>query len=202
VSEPGGSGEIALFPLNTVLFPGGLLPLRIFEARYMQMISACLRENAAFGVCLIREGKEVGAPALPHPVGCLARIAQWDMQQLGVLNIVVRGERRFRILERRVQGDGLARSSIELLAQEDEASVAQDSAVCARMLKTIIEEHANVLVEAPPRFESSSWVSARLTELLPLPLALKQRLLETDASRERLALLHDFLREQKLTPGK
>ena len=189
--------EVALFPLQTVLFPGGLLPLRIFEARYMQMVSACLRDSESFGVCLIREGKEVGAPAVPHSVGCLARIAQWDMQQLGVLNIVVRGERRFRILERRVRSDGLARASIELLAQEDESAVAPELAVCAQTLKAILDEGAAALVETPLRLESSSWVSARLTEFLPLPLALKQRVLEIDEGGKRLELLCDALHDQK-----
>lgn len=202
MSAPGGAREIALFPLHTVLFPGGLLPLRVFEPRYMEMVTACLRDGTAFGICLIREGREVGAPAVPHAVGCLARTMQWDMQQLGVLNITVRGERRFRVLERRVQRDGLARSEIELLADEDDAIVPEELAVCARLLKAIIDEGAGAGIEAPFRFESTSWVSARLTEILPLPLALKQQLLETDNSSRRLQALLEALREQKLAPEK
>jgi hypothetical protein len=197
LSATGGAREIALFPLHTVLFPGGLLPLRVFEPRYMEMVTACLREGIPFGVCLIREGREVGAPAVPHAIGCLARIMQWDMQQLGVLNITVRGERRFRVLERRVQRDGLARSEIELLADEDNALVPEELAVCARLLKAIIDEGAGAGIEAPFRFESSSWVSARLTEILPLPLALKQQLLETDDSSRRLEALREALHEQE-----
>ena len=92
--------DVALFPLQTVLFPEGLLPLRLFEQRYLEMAKTCLREDRPFGVCRIREGPEVGAPATPEDVGCLARIAHWDMQQLGVLNIVAQGTQRFRILER------------------------------------------------------------------------------------------------------
>ena len=190
--------EIALFPLGTVLFPGGLLPLRVFEQRYMQMVSACLRASEPFGVCLIREGKEVGAPAVPHPVGCLARIAQWDMQQLGVLNIVARGERRFRILERRVQADGLARADIELLAEESDEAVPEDSALGVRLLRAIVDEGAGGRIEEPFRFDSASWVSARLAEVLPLPPAMKQKLLETDESGRRLDAICDFLREQQL----
>src|SRR6185503_19497144 len=76
--------DIPLFPLNTVLFPGGRLPLRIFEQRYMDMAKACLRERTPFGVCLIREGREVGTPAIPADIGTLARIAAWDMPQLGL----------------------------------------------------------------------------------------------------------------------
>jgi hypothetical protein len=193
-----GPHDIALFPLQTVLFPGGLLPLRIFEPRYMQMVSACLRDGESFGVCLIREGKEVGAPAVPHSVGCLARIVQWDMQQLGVLSIVVRGERRFRVLERRVERDGLARAQIELLAEEGDEAVSEESEVGVRLLRAIVDEGAGARIEQPLRFESASWVSARLAEILPLPPAMKQKLLETDAGDRRLDALCDFLRKQKV----
>ena len=201
MSATGSPHETALFPLHTVLFPGGLLPLRVFEPRYMEMVTACLREDAPFGVCLISEGKEVGAPAVPHPVGSLARIVQWDMQQLGVLNITVRGEQRFRVLERRVQRDGLTRAEVEILAPEDDAAaIPVELAACARLLKAVLDEGAGARVESPFRLESCAWVSGRLTELLPLPLALKQRLLEIDHSLARLDALHRILRELKLTP--
>jgi len=195
--------EIPLFPLHTVLFPGGLLPLRVFEPRYMEMVSTCLRANEPFGVCLIREGREVGAPAVPHSVGCLARIVQWDMQQLGVLTIVARGERRFRILERSVQRDGLARARIELLAEEGNEAVPEESEVGVRLLRAILDEDvdAGARIEQPFRFESASWVSARLAETLPLSPALKQDLLETDAGDRRLEALCELLRKQKLGPS-
>ena len=98
-----------------MLFPGGRLALRIFETRYMDMAKACLRDGAPFGVCLIREGAEVGAPATPFEVGTLAKIAEWDMPQLGLLQIVAEGGERFRILERRSQADGLQRATVEIL---------------------------------------------------------------------------------------
>lgn len=192
------TGDIALFPLHTVLFPGGLLPLRIFEQRYMQMVSACLRESTPFGVCLIREGKEVGAPAVPHSVGCIARIVEWDMQQLGVLNIVARGERRFRILERRVQPDGLARADIDLLPEESGDKVSEESALGVRLLQAIVEDGASARIEKPFKFESACWVGARLAEVLPLPPAMKQKLLEMDEGGVRLHAICEFLREQKL----
>src|SRR3954470_11255789 len=90
---------LPLFPLNTVLFPGGRLPLRIFEQRYMDMAKACLKDSSPFCVCLIVDGKEVGEPATPADVGTLARIATWDMPQLGVLQVVAVGSQRFRIKE-------------------------------------------------------------------------------------------------------
>jgi Lon protease-like protein len=171
--------ELPLFPLGTVLFPEGLLPLRIFEQRYLEMAKACLREGSPFGVCLIREGAEVGAPATPEPVGCIARIAQWDMQQLGLLQIVAKGERRFRILERRLQADGLARAQVELLPEEADAPVPAHLAACRTLLERIAAEHGDLFAQ-PYRMDSCAWVGARLAEVLPLPGATRQQLLEMD----------------------
>jgi Lon protease-like protein len=176
-----------------VLFPGGRLPLRIFEQRYMEMAKACLKAQSAFGVCLIREGKEVGAPATPHDVGTLAKIATWDMPQLGVLHITARGERRFRILERRVQADGLALGSVELLGEDTDAPLAHEFSACTKLLERVIEQHP-ALFETPHRLDSCAWVSSRLAELLPLPLEAKQALLELDDARTRLERLHALVR--------
>lgn len=184
---------IALFPLHAVLFPGGLLPLRIFEQRYMGMAKACLKEGAPFGVCLIHEGSEVGAPATPEDVGCLARIVRWDMPQLGLLQIVARGERRFRILERRLQPDGLARARIEPLAEQTDAALPERYAACRALLERLVEQGGPGPFPEPHRFDSSAWVSARLAEILPLPLAAKQKLLELDDAMARLEILQRIL---------
>jgi len=185
--------DVALFPLQTVLFPGGRLPLRLFEQRYLGMAKACLRDGSPFGVCLIREGAEVGAPAEPMEIGCLARIAAWDMAQLGVLQIVAVGARRFRILERRVEKDGLARARIELLAEESDAALPADD-LCARILRRAIESGGEALIEPPARYESAAWVSARLAELLPLSLESRQRLLEMDDAGDRIEVLRRLVR--------
>jgi len=184
--------DVPLFPLNAVLFPGGRLPLRIFEQRYMEMAKACLREDTPFGVCLIREGSEVGAPATPVEVGCLARIAAWDMPQLGVLHIMVRGAQRFRIVERRVQGDGLARAEVELLDEDLDGSIPESCAGCVRLLERVIEQQGT-LFEPPHRLDSASWVSSRLAEILPLPLPGKQELLELSDARTRIERLNALL---------
>jgi Lon protease-like protein len=177
-----------------VLFPGGRLPLRIFEARYMDMAKACLKDGSPFGVCLIREGAEVGAPATPVAVGTLAKIASWDMPQLGVLQVVARGERRFRILERRVQPDGLARASVELLPDDEvDVPVPPAAGAMVKLLERVIEQHPE-LFERPHRLESCSWVGARLAELLPLPLDAKQGLLELDDVGARLERLKALVR--------
>jgi len=176
-----------------VLFPGGRLPLRIFEQRYMDMAKVCLRDNAPFGVCAIREGAEVGAPALPAEVGCLARIGEWDMPQLGLLQVVAHGESRFRILERRTEPSGLQRAQVELTPEDEDAAVPAHCSACVRLLERVIEQHAGLL--APPhRLQSASWVSARLAELLPLPLTAKQELLELADAAARLDRLNALLR--------
>jgi Lon protease-like protein len=154
-----------------VLFPGGRLPLRIFEARYMDMAKACLKDGSPFGVCLIREGREVGAPALPAPVGTTATIAQWDMPQLGVLEIVALGGERFRILERRVEPNGLARAEVELLAPEADAQAPGSLAFCAR-----------------------------LAERLPLPSGVLQELLEMDDAAARFARVNALLKALREAP--
>jgi len=182
-----------------VLFPGGRLPLRIFEQRYLEMAKACLKHGSPFGVCLIQQGKEVGEPAVPVGVGCLARIAEWDMPQLGVLQVTARGESRFRILHQRVQADGLVRASIELLPEGDDAPLPDAAARYAKLLERVIEQHP-ALLERPHRLDSSAWVSARLAELLPLPLEAKQALLETENGRARLEKLDALVRTQSI-PG-
>jgi len=168
------------------------LPLRLFEQRYLEMAKACLRDSSPFGVCLIREGVEVGAPATPSAVGTLSRIAAWDMPQLGVLHVTARGERRFRIRSRRLQPDGLARAAVEMMGEESDAAVPQALASCVKLLERVIEQHPELL-ERPHRLDSCAWVSARLAELLPLPLETKQALLELDDARARLERLQAVL---------
>jgi Lon protease-like protein len=184
--------DIPLFPLNAVLFPGGRLPLRIFEQRYMDMAKACLKDGTPFGVCLIREGKEVGAPATPVEVGCLARIGNWDMPQLGMLHITALGSQRFRIVERTLQPDGLGRATIELLPQDDDSAIPESCSGCVRLLERVIEQQS-ALFEPPHRLDSASWVSSRLAEVLPLPLPAKQELLELTDAPARLERINALL---------
>jgi uncharacterized protein len=201
--RPGTRGarieDLALFPLGTVLFPGGRLPLRIFEARYMDMAKACLKDGTPFGVCLIREGREVGEPAVPYDVGTLARITTWDMPQLGVLQVVAVGERRFRIRNRTVQADGLARGTVDLLADETDAAVPEHCARCARILERVLREQPE-LFELPHRLDSAGWVGARLAELLPLDPTSKQALLELDDAVTRLEQINSLIAAAPAAP--
>ena len=159
----------------------------------MEMAKRCLRDQSPFGVCSIREGKEVGAPAVPADVGCTARIAEWDMAQLGLLEVVAQGEQRFRVLERRVERNGLQLAKVELLPAEKDAPVSASCSACVRLLERVIEQHGGLL-PTPHKLDSAAWVSARLGELLPLPLAAKQELLELDDAATRLERVNSLLR--------
>jgi Lon protease-like protein len=190
---------IPIFPLGTVLFPGTLLPLKIFEVRYMDMAKACLKDGTPFGVCLIREGEEVGAPAVPEPVGCTARIAECDMEELGILKVTAEGLDRFRIVSREVNKQGLIVGEVEALPAEG-ASPDVNGALpeSAAFLEKVIAGIGPGRFSQPFRFDDATWVGFRLAEILPLRADVKQKLLELTDATLRLAILHKFLKQQKL----
>ncbi|HEX7560412.1 MAG TPA: LON peptidase substrate-binding domain-containing protein [Usitatibacter sp.] len=189
---------LPIFPLGTVLFPGAILPLRIFEVRYMDMAKACLREGTPFGVCLIREGSEVGAPAVPEPVGCTARIAECDVEELGILKVRAEGIDRFRIVSREVNSQGLIVGEVEPLAAEAQVDGIDGLAESAEFLRKVILAIGAGRFNEPYRFDDATWVSFRLAEILPLRTDVKQKLLELTDATLRLAVLHRFLRQQNL----
>ena len=205
--------DLPLFPLHAVLFPGGSLPLRVFEARYMDMMRDCLRNATQFGVCLIRRGRETGKPAQCESVGCIASIAAWDMQQLGVLHIRARGAQRFRVRHAAAQPNGLLVGEIEEIAADADAPLAAEHQPCALLLARIIDDldaqraaalRANPddrglltanAIERPHRMESSVWVGNRLCEVLPVSLRAKQKLMELEDAQARLDIVLRFLRQ-------
>ena len=186
-----------IFPLGTVLFPGARLPLRIFEVRYMDMAKDCLKRGTPFGVCLIREGAEVGAPAVPERVGCLARIAEADMAELGILKVTALGLERFRLREWNAQPSGLIVGRIEALAPEAEANP-PELGDCAAFLAKVLAGIGADRFEPPLRYEDAGWVGFRIAEILPLRNDVKQKLLELTDASARLAILHRFLEKQNL----
>src|SRR5471030_1250301 len=115
---PDNNSWIPLFPLNTVLFPGGVLPLKVFETRYLDMLRECMKKQQQFGVVLIKSGQEIGIAAEPENVGCLTLITEWDMQDLGVMMLRTEGSQRFRILQQRVLPDQRLEAQIELIAAD------------------------------------------------------------------------------------
>ncbi|HEV7802225.1 MAG TPA: LON peptidase substrate-binding domain-containing protein [Burkholderiales bacterium] len=188
--------EHFIFPLGTVLFPGGTLPLKIFEQRYLEMTKICIRDSRPFGVCLIKEGSEVGTPAVPETIGCLASIERWDMPQLGVFELVARGGQRFRLLESRVAANGLISASIERIA-DDTPSTHVDAA-CREVLKLIINRVGATHFPEPIALDDATWVGCRLAEVLPLDAHVKQSLLEVPDAAGRLDRLREILVKEGL----
>ncbi len=181
--------ELALFPLHTVLFPEGRLGLRVFEKRYMDMISACMKTAEPFGVCLIRSGKEVGQAAQPHTVGTAGHIIDWDMTQAGILQITVRGGQRFRVERIQVREDQLIMGEVQFLPEQHVQALPDTHRDLRELLAKILEQTGEQSYFPPVKLDDATWVAYRLTELLPLPGALKQRVLEQSGALPRLELL-------------
>ena len=190
--------EIPLFPLNTVLFPGGVLPLRIFEQRYLDMTAACMKEAGVFGICLIAAGEEAGGVAEPHPVGTLARITDWEMEQLGILQVSVRGEQRFRILEKTVGANNLLRATVEIIDDDGPLPVPLERQRLLPLLRRIAGDMGPTRIPEPHRYDDAEWVGFRITEILPVQNLAKQKLLELEDPISRLEILEKFLDQRKL----
>jgi uncharacterized protein len=185
--------EIPLFPLNTVVFPGGVLPLRIFEPRYLDMVSVCLRKEIGFGVCLIKTGRDTGEPAQIHLTGTLCKIVDWATLPDGLLGIIAQGERKVRVLTSRARDDHLLLGEVELAGEETEKPLPPEFEPLSELLQRIIAELGPPFSQLPSFYGQMGWVSARLTELLPLDLAMKQWLLEMDDAHARLTRLHEAM---------
>jgi uncharacterized protein len=186
--------SIALFPLNIVLFPGGALPLRIFETRYVDMVRRCMRGSQAFGVALIREGNEVG-PAETFDVGTLAKIVDFHQLSDGLLGLSCIGEQRFRIRSRGCQADGLNLAEVDWLAAEPTVAVPARHTRLSELLKNVLPQLGEVYTGIEMRLDDAAWVGHRLAEILPIPLADKQRCLELDDPIERLDVLSPLVKD-------
>lgn len=192
--------SVPLFPLNTVLFPEGLLPLRIFETRYLDMISESLRNQSAFGVCLIAKGNEVGEPAECHEIGTFAHIIDWGKGSDGLLGITIQGGKRFRVLNTRVRNNNLMEGDVEIIDDNDEEELPVEYQVLSDLLRQIADKFRLGYLSDHAKYLDANWVGCRLAELLPFDLDEKQMLLELDDPLQRLQqiqnMLHGFTVEQ------
>ena len=189
------SSIIALFPLHTVLFPGGPLPLRIFETRYTDMVRRCMRTQEPFGVVMIQEGDEAGVVATTATVGCTARIVDFHTLHDGLLGISCVGERKFRVLRVWRADDGLNMGEVAWLPAEPELPVPAECERLASTLRRALEELAEHYENVARKFDDAAWIGARVAELLPIELADKQALLELDDPIERLRSLLTVVKE-------
>lgn len=190
--------EIPLFPLNSILAPEGRLALKLFETRYLDMAARCMREKSPFGVALIKEGGEVGAPALSHTLGTTARIVDWDMSQPGLLFITVQGEQRFQIEERRVASDRLQYARVRYLPEPAPQPVPTRLAAMLPLLTAVLADAGETRFPPPHRLDDATWVGYRMADILPIPPLARQRLLELDDTLSRLEIIDAYLRQHKL----
>lgn len=177
--------QVPLFPLHTVLYPEGPLPLRVFEPRYLDMISACLKNDVRFGVLLIREGSETG-PASTCDVGTLARIADWYQGSDGLLGVTAVGEVRFRLLAAESRKDGLNVGEVEILPEQTGVALPEEFMPLAKVLAGVLDDLGRLYDGLERRYDDAAWVGYRFAEILPITAEEKQACLETDDPLWRL----------------
>lgn len=163
--------------------------MRIFEPRYLEMVSTCMKEGTGFGVCLILSGNEVGEAAKTYDIGCHARIIDWTMRDDGFLGITVQSEQRFRILSSEVRSNQLIHAEVELLEEQQPQTFPPAYNAAVDLLRDIIAKVGGHYAEIPARYDDPLWVSGRLAELLPIELLQKQHLLQMDDPLQRLERL-------------
>lgn len=191
---------IPIFPLNTVLYPEGILPLRIFEPRYLDMIGECLKEQKDFGVCLIRNGLETGKAASVYEIGTTAKIVDWNSHDDGTLLITCIGQQRIRLLNQRVRDNQLVEADVELIEHEDDLDLPVQYQLFSDLLRQVVEKFDLPYVKEHEKYNDPYWVGCRLAEILPVELAEKQMLLEMDDPIHRLHQLQDAIEKIDLDP--
>ena len=186
--------ELPLFPLSTVLFPGGQLSLRIFEPRYLDLVKRCARSGEGFGICLILAGREAGVPAVPAALGTEAAIVDFAMTDDGLLGITVEGRRRFHVERTRVRDDGLIVADVRWLEEPGVAALRDEHALLSVLLARIMDK-AGIDHEGPGKGDlaDAAWVGWRLAEWLPLEATERLVLLQLADPHERLQQLVERL---------
>lgn len=190
--------KIPLFPLNAVLFPDGLMPLRIFEPRYLDMISECLKTGSGFGVCLINSGSETGEAVRIYDIGTLASIVDFQTNEDGLLGITVAGGQRFRVITTMLSDNQLLRGEVECMDHQDDQLLPVQYQLLADMLRQVLEKFGLEFVDEHERLNEPYWVGSRLAELLPVELTDRQKLLEMDDPIQRLEYLQNLIARMDL----
>jgi Lon protease-like protein len=211
MTQPLTLSSLPLFPLNSVLFPGGVLALRVFEVRYLDMVRKCHHAGAPFGVVALTQGDEVRHAGAPderfHDIGTLAVIEKIDNPQPGLITLLCRGSQRFRVTQRSHLPHGLWVANVEQLAADLPVPIPEDLLTTATTLAQVLaslREHYNDAATAisptPTQLADCGWVANRWCELLPIPLELKQQLMDLDNPLVRLELVGDVLERTGIAP--
>lgn len=181
--------QLPLFPLSSTVLPGGLMPLRLFERRYIDMVKDCFRNNSGFGICLIKNGREAGETSEPYPIGTSVSIVDFDQGSDGLLQITARGEEEFKVLTYMSSDTGLIIGEVEMLPPKAVTPMQPDYELLAKKLELILS-----YLETDTRFEEhhlddADWVCHRLLEVLPLAPDAKYELLQMGTNADRLQAL-------------
>jgi Lon protease-like protein len=190
--------RIPIVPLNTVLFPGGLLPLRIFEPRYVDMVSQCIKSGTGFGVCLIREGGEVGAAVSTYDIGTFAVIRDWQLRHDGILGVTVQGKQRFHITRQQISDANLILADVSYIDIEPNVELPTEYTSLAEWIRRSGSRTEPSEQDSPKPFSDASWVGFRLADCLPLKLQRKQYFLQLDDPIQRLERLNDVMNQMDL----
>lgn len=189
--------ELPLFPLNSVVFPGGVLPLRLFEPRYLDMVKECMRNEHGFGIVLIKSGTEAGQAAEVYKTGTECRIEDWETLSDGLLGITAYGEAKIHIEDTYVKSDQLLVGKVQHLNVESDVELPEEFEAMRTLLQKVITQVGKPYTTLPAGYDHAGWVGARLAELLPLQSDIKQRLLEIDDHIVRLYHLKEAMQNSK-----
>jgi uncharacterized protein len=186
---------IPLFPLETVLYPGGLLPLRIFEPRYIDMVSESLRDETPFGIVPIKYGREVGSTPHFFRVGTIASIASWDQGDDGLLHIEVLGSKLFRVTNHNIRVNRLLIGDVDYLDEQSDAAIPQQFEYLRGLLNDVFDNNLGQTPRDARQMDSALWVAHRLAEVLPLDISHKVDILNSTDGAHKLSLIDTYLRE-------
>ncbi len=189
--------KIPLFPLNLVLFPGARLPLQIFEPRYTDLVSECLKTDSGFGICCIKEGSEVGEHASCFEIGTFVKIIDWSQLDNGLLGITVEAQKRFHVQSYSRRENTLLEGEIVWLVDEDGGQITEKYYALRDFMTRVFEHYEIVFDEDNYKINEPLWLGYRLAEYLPLAVEEKQTLLEFADSEERLQWIQQVLEENK-----
>ena len=194
MERPRSTTPLSLFPLQCVLLPGAVIGLRVFERRYLDLIRDCGRSGGGFGVCLILEGQDVGAPATPAAYGVEVRIEDFDVGTDGVLVLRLRGMRRLHVLRTRVRDNGLVMGDVVWCDPDSDDELRPEHGLLATVLEHMLEQAGGEYAAAgPAQLDQAAWVGWRLAELLPLAEPQRLALLQMDDPHQRLDQLLDWM---------
>jgi Lon protease-like protein len=185
--------QIPLFPLSSVVLPGGILPLRIFEPRYLDMVRDCFKQQSGFGVCLIKAGAEVGDTAVPLAYGTLVDIVDWDQDDSGLLTISALGKQKFRIIDTEKTKSGLLIGTVELLPFELNAPVPAELHHLQDTMQQILDQVSPSIEYTEPALDDALWLGSRFVELLPMSAEMRHELLSMDNPIDRLTAVNELL---------